>query len=702
MKKKLVMAVMACMMATMPMTVHANDEFDGTSETIVYDEGVGEDFSDQGTVSGNGIADGPFKSVTVPITKGYERCEFHITYETPGRYSTTILSPKGKEYVASQNTDTLSTAIINDVEEGDWIVRIISNNESNVGRVKVDISAVTKLNQIVDEVPVAKDINGLSIYFKDDSIVAEWQDTSVGGVHAVVYNTKNQVEIANEKIASDQMYFEAPIPDGVEQVTISIVPTASENFSEAETIRTYAVNNHPNASVTFPNIEYTNKKEYDFSVRLNDRYGVIIENNGIEQETIPVKDAGTYEYSAKLEEGSNTVKVYIVDEEGNRRSSKTEVIMDTVPPTLVLNETYEDVSTYDGEFTIAGNARDFTNITIDGYEVEARANGDFDFSVPLYDGNNNIDVVVSDAAGNSVTYEAHILKMVEEQRNVNASSIFMVAVIIIVILIAIILFLLSKMGFFGFPNKGGKKKGIAGSDLGENPSQSPAPAQPPVKQGKKRNKRTSAKKEKMTSQKESKKGINPDSLFYLMIPVAAYVISVYVLSFGTIASGSMEPTLPVGNIVIANRLAYMQREPDRGDVVMIKNNGYEESLPDEIFIKRVVGLPGDTITFKDGNVVVNGEVYEENYLAYDTETNSILEDEEYVVPENSYFLLGDNRNDSVDSRFWGNPYVAESDLIGKYLYSFHVPEQAVKIIQNMNSKDQIELEEDADVMTAER
>ena len=435
---------MAAYMMVMPMTVYANDELDETSETIVYDEGL---TSDSGSVSGNDLTDGPFKSVTVPITKKYERCEFNITYELPGKYSTTILSPKGKEYVASQNTDTLSTAIINDVEAGDWIVRIISNSGANVGRVKVNISAATKLNQIVDEVPVAKDINGLSIYFKDDSIVAEWKDTSVGGVHAVVYNTKNQVEIANTKIPSDQMYFEAAIPEGVEQITISLVPTASENFSEAETIRTFVVNNHPNAVVNFSNIEYTNKDEYEFSVKLNDRYGVIIENNGVEQEEIPSKDAGTYKYSAKLEEGTNVVKVYIVDEEGNRRSSQTEVIMDTVPPTLVLNETYNDVSTYDGEWTIAGNARDFTTITVDGYEVEARANGDFDFAVPLYDGNNSIDVIVTDAAGNNVTYEAHITKMVKEEKQASQTALFKTAIIVIGMLLAIILFLLYKMGF---------------------------------------------------------------------------------------------------------------------------------------------------------------------------------------------------------------------------------------------------------------
>ena len=212
------------------------------------------------------------------------------------------------------------------------------------------------------------------------------------------------------------------------------------------------------------------------------------------------------------------------------------------------------------------------------------------------------------------------------------------------------------------------------------------------------------KKEKMRKQSEVKKrkGIGADSLFYLLIPVAAYIISVYVLSFGTVASGSMEPTLPVGNVFIANRLAYMKREPARGDVVMIRNNGYEQNLPDEMFVKRVVGIPGDTITFKDGNVVVNGEVYEEPYLAYDTETNSVLEDEEYVVPENSYFLLGDNRNDSEDSRFWTNPYVLKDDFIGKYLYSFHVPEKATKIVQDMNSKDQVVVDDSAEVMKAQR
>ncbi len=718
MKKRSVILLLALLMAAgTPARVYANADAEDETEEYFNDEG---DEGEYEQISGNSASDSSAsdsataKTVTVPIGREYLTCEFHIKYENPGTYSTTITSPDGDVYTANQNTDTVSTADIAGVGVGDWTVSVVSDNGTPIGRVTVDVSAVAKSrNPIIDEVPVAKDINGLSIYFKDTAIVAEWNDTSVGSVHAVVYNTKNQVQIANEKIPAGQNYFEAEIPPSVEQITISIVPTASEGFGEAETIRTYKVENNPNATVTFPKVDFTNKDTYDFSVTLGDRYGLIIEDNGIEQETVALKDAGDYEYSVDLEEGVNEIKVYVVDADGNRRSSQTEVVMDTVPPTLVLNETYSDTTTESDTITIAGNARDFQTIVIDGYDVEARGNGDFSFDVPLFDGSNSIDVVVTDAAGNSVSYTAHITKLVPEENNMGAvASLFMRAAGLVAALFALILFLLHKFGFLQFSRKGGvmppagggdaasakkgrpsKKKGpVSGEDREEPEEEAPSCGKEPGR----------GKRAKKARAKESKKGgINLELLFYAMLPVTAFLMVTFVVYLGTVVSGSMEPTMDVGDCVITNRLAYMVREPERGDVVAFMNHGYSERDEGAVLLKRIIGLPGDSISFKDGDLYINDELCQESYLAYDTETNSVIEGEEFEVPDGCFFMLGDNRGDSLDSRFWENPYVARADLVGRYLYSFHLPDAVYNAFFSPKpDTEDVELTETADSLTA--
>lgn len=688
MKKIWIIAMMTiCIIAT-PLRASANaDNVPDGEESMTFgdfDNFVSGDESETGDRS----TDPTFKKITVPITKEYESCEFKITYENPGNYSTTVLSPKGKEYKASQNTQYLSTSKIDGVGTGEWIIRIISNDGVPVGKVKVDVSAVSKnRTQVVDEVPVAKDINGLQIYFKNDSIVAEWSDTSVGGVHVVVYNTKNQVTIANEKVSAGANYFEAQLPSDIEQVTISLVPTASEGFEEAETLRTFTVNNHPNAYVTFPNITYTNKDEIDVDVKLNDNYGVEIVNNGLEQEKIPSKEPGTYTYSVKLEEGSNSIEIYVVDQGGNKRSSQTEIIRDTVPPVLILNESYTDVSTYEETYTITGNARDFLSITIDGYEVEARSNGDFSFDVPLYPGVNNIDIVVTDQAGNTANYSANITMLVKEEKSVPISTFIILGLIIG---FAAILLLLKKMGFLQFHSKNdtvnndhkitGKKKeskSAGGNIKGRESQKKETPAVKKEKQ---------EKRQKMKCKNKSERKLNIDHAYYACLPAVALFLISFAFYNAVVPSASMEPTLNVGDAVIMNRLAYMVREPERGDIVIFKNNGRTALGNNDILIKRIIGMPGETVSFKDGRIFIDGKICEEDYLAYDTETNPLEDDEIFEVPENSYFLLGDNRGDSMDSRYWSNPYVGKDELIAKYLYSFHLPDKFYNLIQAKNGK----------------
>lgn len=126
---------------------------------------------------------------------------------------------------------------------------------------------------------------------------------------------------------------------------------------------------------------------------------------------------------------------------------------------------------------------------------------------------------------------------------------------------------------------------------------------------------------------------------------------------------SMEPTLHNGEFVIVNKMAYQFGEPKHGDVIVFR---YPRD-PDQEYIKRVIGLPGDRVRIINGEVYVNDERIEEPYIAAAPRYQS-----EWGVPEGSLFVLGDNRNNSSDSHNWGP--VAMEYVIGRALFIYWPPE----------------------------
>jgi len=122
-----------------------------------------------------------------------------------------------------------------------------------------------------------------------------------------------------------------------------------------------------------------------------------------------------------------------------------------------------------------------------------------------------------------------------------------------------------------------------------------------------------------------------------------------------ITSGSMIPTLEVKDRLIVERV-HNPEKLEEGDIVLFKNDEFK----DEILIKRLIGLPGDKIEIKDGIVFRNGEELKEDYVKNNEKYNRTFQ-----VPEGNYFFLGDNRANSNDSRYWQNPFVKESYIVGK-------------------------------------
>ena len=137
----------------------------------------------------------------------------------------------------------------------------------------------------------------------------------------------------------------------------------------------------------------------------------------------------------------------------------------------------------------------------------------------------------------------------------------------------------------------------------------------------------------------------------------AFILRHTVMFVAYIPSSSMEPTLNVGDRLLTNRLAYTFGDVKRFDVVVFKQ---EES--DMVMIKRVIGLPNERIKCSDNVIYINDEPIEQDFLEDGVWTSDF---EETTIPDDSYFMLGDNRMISLDSRFWANPFVKKSEIWGK-------------------------------------
>ncbi|HEY9622177.1 MAG TPA: signal peptidase I [Crinalium sp.] len=140
-----------------------------------------------------------------------------------------------------------------------------------------------------------------------------------------------------------------------------------------------------------------------------------------------------------------------------------------------------------------------------------------------------------------------------------------------------------------------------------------------------------------------------------------------------IPSESMLPTLEVNDRLIVEKVSYHFHTPERGDIIVFwptQRLKQENPSLKDAFIKRVIGLPGDKVEVRDGKVFVNGQPLSENYIAAEPEYQWGPE----VVPANSYLVLGDNRNNSYDSHFWG--YVPRENIIGRAVIRFWPPGRA--------------------------
>lgn len=142
----------------------------------------------------------------------------------------------------------------------------------------------------------------------------------------------------------------------------------------------------------------------------------------------------------------------------------------------------------------------------------------------------------------------------------------------------------------------------------------------------------------------------------LIMAVILYFLIDTVVGRVRVENISMQPTLHEGEFILVNKLAYRLGNFQRGDIIIF----HYPRNPVEDYIKRVIGLPGDTVQVNDGHVFVNGQMLDEPYIAAPPQYSNT-----WKIPENQIFVLGDNRNQSSDSHSWG--YVPANYVVGRAL-----------------------------------
>ena len=154
--------------------------------------------------------------------------------------------------------------------------------------------------------------------------------------------------------------------------------------------------------------------------------------------------------------------------------------------------------------------------------------------------------------------------------------------------------------------------------------------------------------------------------------IFALFFNFFIIVNAVIPSGSMEQTIMTGDRIIAFRLSYLLSDPQRNDIVILPD---PDDPRGDLYIKRIIGMPGETLFIDQGRVFVlppgesvSVQLYEPFLNPYDPPRSSFGP---ITVPEDSFFVMGDHRNNSQDSRHWNNPFVYENDILGRAIFRYY-------------------------------
>lgn len=579
------------------------------------------------------------KDMNVNLTKDAGAATFYFEFDAEQNYEVTITCPNG-ETVSQFISGVSGSVTILDPRAGNYSILITSDEEISVSaRVEVNSASSTALGE--SGVSISTSITGLSLYFIDGSIAGNWNDTNLGKVNVVVTNPKNMQVLHNVTVEGTN--FILSLPDEVQEIEVYIVPASSAKVNGAGVTYTLPVIRNLDVEIHLPEDNLTNQETTTINVRLGADFSIEVIENKI---TVYQNElsAGEHDIEIPLNSIDNDITLYVMDGQGNIATYSCKIQKDIIAPTLKLSNSYDKTSTRNEEIEISGIVTEADMLFVNGEEVEIPSNGRFTISCRLDMGENEIIICAMDRAGNE-----SLVKICVDR--VNQSS--MASLIVSLIPVGIIVF----VGYLLY-----KKR------YREEPAADQEDEIILTKKREKKAKKSNKSKEEtqVISDPVVAKALKMKKLRMSCITIvntAIVILSIYVLThicfFTTfVASGSMEPTLKTGDIVIYNKLYYVTRGFSRGDIVCLWSDAYNSYIA-----KRIIGLPGDEIDFHDGYLFINGNICQEEYIPYGTETNGL---KTFSVPEGHIFILGDNRENSVDSRYWIEPYVDMDNIVGKY------------------------------------
>lgn len=148
-----------------------------------------------------------------------------------------------------------------------------------------------------------------------------------------------------------------------------------------------------------------------------------------------------------------------------------------------------------------------------------------------------------------------------------------------------------------------------------------------------------------------------DTVQYVFIFLITLFVMQLLIGVALIPTASMEPTLTVGKKYMFLQTSYLFKDPQCGDIIVFDDHG-------TVYCKRIIGTPHDVVEFKDEEVYINGNKLDEPYAHGITRAYTF---ERYEVPEGEYFFMGDNRENSHDSRSWDYPFIKKEQILGKVI-----------------------------------
>ena len=200
----------------------------------------------------------------------------------------------------------------------------------------------------------------------------------------------------------------------------------------------------------------------------------------------------------------------------------------------------------------------------------------------------------------------------------------------------------------------------------------------------KKERQTERRKMEDEKKRTARKGVFSWVRMFAIVIIVVFVLTQFIIINAKIPSGSMENTIMTHDRLIGFRFAYWFDEPQRGDIILFEYPVDEK----QIYIKRVIGLPGETVEIRDGHVYIDGsdEPLQEDYLKEEWTWEN--DGYTFVVPEGCYFVMGDNRNDSEDGRLWAGEalesgvastpeeaekysYVRKDQIKGKAIFKYY-------------------------------